>query len=104
MGVLAIIYLIADVFKLQFPGSFFIVFGTNALFAYFLSGILTTMVDLIQVHSGTGKVALSTWFYEKVCAPIAGNLNGSLMFAIIEMLIIWGVALILYRKKIMIRV
>lgn len=43
------------------------------------------------------------WFYEKICVPVAGNLNGSLMFAIIQMLLIWLVAYILYRKKVMIR-
>jgi predicted acyltransferase len=103
MGVLALIYLIADVFKFQKWGVFFMVFGTNALFSYFLAGIWTRILLMIQIHSDTGKTTLYTWFYDKVCVPVAGNLNGSLMFAVIQMLLIWGVALILYRKKIMIR-
>jgi predicted acyltransferase len=103
MGVMALIYLIADVFKFQKWGVFFMVFGTNALFSYFLAGIWTRILLLIQIHSGAGKTTLYTWFYDKVCVPVAGNLNGSLMFAVIQMLLIWGVALILYRKKIMIR-
>jgi len=103
MSVFSIIYLIADVLKFQVVGTFFMVFGTNALFSYFLAGILTKMLLFIQIHSGTDKVTLHSWFYDKVCVPVAGNLNGSLMFAVIEMLLIWAVALILYRKKIMIR-
>ena len=103
MGVLALIYLIADVLKFQKWGVFFMVFGTNALFSYFLAGIWTQIILLIQIHSGTGKTNLYAWFYDKVCVPVAGNLNGSLMFAVIQMLLIWGVALILYRKKILIR-
>ena len=103
MGVFSIIYLIADVLKFQVVGAFFMVFGTNALFSYFLAGILTKMLLFIQIHSGTDKVTLHSWFYDKVCVPVAGNLNGSLMFAVIEMMLIWGMALILYRKKIMIR-
>ena len=103
MGVFSIIYLIADVLKFQVIGIFFMIFGTNALFSYFLAGIWTRLLLLIQIHSGTGKIALYDWFYQKACVPVAGNLNGSLMFAVIEMLIIWGFALILYRKKIMIR-
>jgi predicted acyltransferase len=55
------------------------------------------------VQTESGEMSLYQWFYEKACVPLAGNLNGSLMFAIIQMLLIWGVALILYRKKIMIR-
>jgi predicted acyltransferase len=103
MGVLALIYLIADVWKFQMWGTFFLVFGTNALFAYFLAGIWTRMLLLISISSGADKINLYDWFYSKVCVPAAGNMNGSLMFALIQMLIVWCIALILYRKKVFIR-
>jgi predicted acyltransferase len=103
MGVLAIIYMIADVLKFQVWGSFFLVFGTNSLFAYFLAGIWTKLMLFIKFPSGSDTISLYGWIYSKICAPVAGNLNGSLMFAIIQMLLIWSVALVLYRKKILIR-
>lgn len=103
MALLSLIYLIADVWKLQRWGTFFLVFGMNALFAYFLSGIWTRLMLFIKFQSGASKITLYTWFYEKVCVPVAGQLGGSLMFAIIQVLLIWGLALILYRKKILIR-
>jgi predicted acyltransferase len=103
MALLSLIYLIADVWKLQKWGIFFMVFGMNALFAYFLAGIWTRLMLFIKISSGGNKITLYTWFYEKVCVPVAGHLNGSLMFAIIQVLLIWGLALILYRKKVLIR-
>lgn len=103
MGVLAVIYFVSDVLKFQSWGAFFMVFGTNALFSYFLAGIWTRILLLIRISTTGSKVSLYTWFYDKVCVPVAGNINGSLMFAIIQMLLIWSVVLILYRKKIMIR-
>jgi predicted acyltransferase len=103
MILFSVIYLIADVLKFQVTGVFFMVFGTNALFSYFVAGIFSKMLSFIHIHSGTATVSLSSWFYQKACVPVAGNMGGSLMYAIIEMLIIWGLALILYRKKIMIR-
>lgn len=103
MGVLALIYLIADVFKFQVWGTFFMVLGTNALFAFFIAGIWTKLMIFIKISSGSEKISLYGWFYSKVCVPVAGNLNGSLMFAIIQVLLIWSLALILYRKKIFIR-
>jgi predicted acyltransferase len=103
MCLLSLIYLIADVWKLQRWGTFFMVFGMNALFAYFLAGIWTRLMLFIKIQSGVNKISLYTWFYEKVCVPVAGHMNGSLMFALIQVLLIWGLALILYRKKIMIR-
>ena len=103
MLVLSLIYLVADVFKLQKWGTPFMVFGTNALFAFALSSIWTKTMMYTKIPSGTDKISLYSWIYEKICVPVAGNLNGSLMFAVIQVLLIWGVALVLYRKKILIR-
>ena len=103
MGVLALIYLVADVWKFQIWGVFFLIFGTNALFSYFLAGVWTRLMLLIKIPNGGNEINLYTWFYEKVCVTVAGNLNGSLMFAIIQMLFIWFIALILYKKKVLIR-
>jgi predicted acyltransferase len=103
MAVFSLIYLIADVLKFQFLGTFFVIFGTNAIFSYFIAGIWIKMLLFIKIQSGIEKISLYSWIYEKICVPVAGNLNGSLMFAIMQMLIIWSVALILYHKKIMIR-
>ncbi len=103
IGVLAVIYLIADVLKFQVLGIFFMIFGINAMFSYFIAGIWIRTLLFIQVHSGSQKINLYQWFYEKVCVPVAGNLNGSLLFAIVQMLIIWAIALVLYRRKVFIR-
>lgn len=103
MGAFALIYFLADVLKFSVAGIFFTIFGTNALFSYFLAGIWTRLMMLIHIGSDAQKLSLYEWFYTRVCVPVAGNYNGSLMFAVIEMLIIWTFALFLYRKKIMIR-
>jgi predicted acyltransferase len=104
MIVLSIIYLIADVLKFKIWGTFFVIFGTNALFTFAMAGIWTKlMLYIIKIQSGGEKISFYSWFYEKVCVPVAGNLNGSLMFALIQVLLLWSVALILYRRKIMIR-
>jgi predicted acyltransferase len=100
---LGIVFLLADVLKFKVWGLFFSVFGTNAIFSYFLASVWTKMLLFIKVPAGAARISLYGWFYEKVCVPVAGNINGSLIFALVQMLIIWGVALILYRKKIMIR-
>jgi predicted acyltransferase len=103
MVVLAVIFLISDVLKFRKWATFFMVFGTNALFAYFLAGIWTKLMLVIKITSGDDKISLYGWFYERVCLPLAGNLNGSLLFAIIQMMLIWTATLILYRRKLFIR-
>ncbi len=103
MIVLALIYLISDVLKLKKWGFFFLVFGTNALFSYFLAGIWTRTMLNVKFPFGESEMTLYNWIYEIICVPVAGNMNGSLMFAILQVLLIWIPALLLYRKKIMIR-
>jgi len=103
MAVFAFIYLIADVFKFQIWGIFFTIFGMNSIVVYFLSEIWTKLLIYIKLPSGLIKISAYQWIYDKACVPVAGNLNGSLMFAIIQMILIWLVALFLYRKKILIR-
>jgi len=103
MGFLALIYFISDVLKFRKWGVFFLVFGTNALFAFFLAGIWTRLMLYIKIPAGSGNITLYNWLYEKVCVPVAGDMNGSLMFAVMQMLFIWLLVFILYRKKIYIR-
>jgi predicted acyltransferase len=104
MGFLAFIYLVSDVFQFQGWGKFFMVFGTNALFSFFLAGIWTkTMLYLITIPSGDNRQSLYSWIYEKICVPVAGDLNGSLLFGLLQVLFIWLIVLVLYRKKIFIR-
>jgi len=103
MILFSVIYLIADIFKFQVIGLFFTILGMNALFSYFIADILSKMLNYVHIHSGSAMISVSGWFYQKVCVPIAGDTGGSLMYAIILMMIIWGLSLILYRKKIMIR-
>jgi predicted acyltransferase len=103
MMVLAIIYWLADIVKFQKWGQPFLIFGTNALFSFFLAGIWTRLMSLITIPQDGNQISLYTWIYEKICVPVAGNMNGSLMFAIIQMMFIWFIALILYKKRILIR-
>ena len=102
--IMAVIYFFADVLKYRRWATFFVVFGTNALFAYFLAGIWTRVLLFIKIPLAGSTISLYSWLFDKVCVPVAGDLNGSLLFAIFQMLLVWSVVLVLYRKKILIRV
>lgn len=103
MVLLALIHLVADVMKFQKWGAIFLVFGTNAIFAYSLAGIWTRTMLNIRFSSGVDQITLYQWIYEKLFVPMAGNMNGSLLFALTQVILVWCVVLILYRKKIFIK-
>jgi predicted acyltransferase len=100
---LSIVYWLADVLKFQKWGLFFRVFGMNALFSFFLAGIWTKLLLFIKIGSDGEKINLYSLLYEKIFSKVAGNLNGSLLFAVFQMLLIWSIGLFLYKKKILIK-
>lgn len=104
MLILALCYLMADLLKFRKWGTPFIVMGVNALFVYMMAGVWTKIMLRIRVPSGEQTISLYNWIYTKICVPLAGNLNGSLMFAILQVLLLWLLAYLLYRRKIYIKV
>ena len=81
--------------------SFFEVFGKNALFIYALSGLIPKLLVMIHV-SGTNPWS---WFYENVTSRFPGRPeNGSLLFAISFVLLLWAIAYWMNKKKIYIKV
>lgn len=86
--------------------SFFVVFGMNPLFIFALSGLWAKTLGRI-IH-GTLPDGTSTsgynWLYQQVFVPIAGDLNGSLLFALTHIVFFWLIGYALYKKKIYIKV
>jgi predicted acyltransferase len=80
---------------------FFEVFGKNALFIYALSGLIPKLLGIIHLSDGTPW----GWFYKHVTARFPGRPeNGSLLFALCFVFLLWMVAYVMDRKKIYIRV
>lgn len=86
--------------------SFFVVFGLNPLFIFALSGIWAkTLWYIVRFEDAQGTIVTgSGWLYQHVFVPLAGNWNGSLLYAITHVVFFWLIGYILYRKKIFIKV
>lgn len=82
--------------------SFFEAFGKNALFIYALSGIFPKLLSMVRLNGGGTAWG---WWYEHVTSKFPGRPeNGSLLFAISFVLLLWLVAAWMNRKKIYVRV
>jgi predicted acyltransferase len=84
----------------------FSVFGMNPLFLFILSIIWgKTLRLLIRIPDGEGKtMAGSAWLYQNIFAPVAGNLNGSLAYALTHIVFFWLIGYILYRCRFFVKV
>jgi predicted acyltransferase len=84
----------------------FLVFGSNALAVYFLSELFSRAVSLVTFArgGGGGAVDLKSLVYERAFASWATPAAASLMFAACVVLLWLGVAALLYRGRIFIKV
>lgn len=86
--------------------SFFVVFGMNPLFIFALSGLWAKILSrIIKFTAADGTITNGySWAYKNLFLPWAGELNGSLLFALSHILVFWLICLILYKKRIFIKV
>jgi predicted acyltransferase len=83
----------------------FIVYGMNAILVYVGAGLLVKLMLRITVPTGEGEAtSLYGWTYQTLFRPWAGDINGSLAFALSHVLLWLGVAWLLHRKKIYLKV
>jgi predicted acyltransferase len=83
----------------------FVVFGTNALAVFFLTGLFAKLLGLIKLTGADGKpAALQSIIFRNFFAPWALPVNASLAFALCFVLLWLGLMAILYRRGIFIKV
>ncbi len=82
----------------------FLILGSNAIMVYVGSTLMAKLISLIKVSVSGKLLTLKAYIYNSLLAPWAGNLNGSLLFPLL-LIILWiGIMLPLYRKKIIIKI
>jgi predicted acyltransferase len=81
-----------------------LVFGSNAITAYVFSELLAATLDTIPVHDGGRVTNLQQYIYQHWFFPIINPSFGSLMYAIAYVLVCFIPVLLMYRKKIFIKI
>ncbi|HEX4007411.1 MAG TPA: heparan-alpha-glucosaminide N-acetyltransferase domain-containing protein [Acidobacteriaceae bacterium] len=83
---------------------FWLVFGMNAIFAYVLSEVLSSLLWTITVRSSAGPpINLGGWIYAHVFQSIQPSGVASLIYSICFMLVCWLPTAVLYRRKIFLK-
>lgn len=106
MVLLAILIWIIDVKKYTKWSMPFIHFGTNPLFIFVFSGLYAkTMIYLIKITNSQGETTSAfSYIYKNIFVPFAGNMNGSLLFAIAHIIFFWSLVYVLFKNKIFIKI
>ncbi len=82
----------------------FLVLGSNALIIYFLAELFSNIISTVTIARAGGAADLQTAIYEGVFAAWASPKLASVLFALCITLLWLGVAAVLYRKRIFIKV
>jgi predicted acyltransferase len=104
---LAACYWVIDVKGFRRWAMPFVVFGVNAIAAFFLSGIFSRLLGIIQVPAGpdAATISLKGFIYTRGFTPLFANpANASLAFAISFVLVWLGIMTVMYRRRIFIKV
>jgi predicted acyltransferase len=99
----AVCYLVVDVWRLRRWAAPLLVFGTNAILAFALSSVITTLLDRIHVNSGSGILTLHEWG-NHIFAGFLQPVHASLAYAVTIVLLNLALLYPLYRKRIFLRV
>jgi len=83
----------------------FLVFGTNAIAAYWLSTLIAIVLDWLVIAGPAGDpVVLKTYVYETFYASWLAPANASLAYAVSYVVLWLGLLSVLYRRRIFIRI
>lgn len=100
----ALCYWIVDIRRWRawsFPA---IVLGTNAIFAFAVSTIVTSSLDAIHVQSKSGLLSLHTWGHLHLFSTWLAPIHASLAYAIFIVLLNVAIVVPLYRRRMFIRI
>ena len=94
----------ADIKKIDWWTKPFVILGSNAIFLYVLSSLWVKILLKISFELDGKIVSGYFYLYKTIFQPIAGNINGSLFFAIFHILMFLLILTWMYRKKIFIKI
>lgn len=98
--IIASLILIVEIANIKGWTYFFEAFGRNPLFIYILSGVVITLMNLIQIDGES----IHGLIYENLFSSWLNAYNASLGFAIFYVLLMWLLGYVLDKNKIYIKV
>ncbi len=101
LSIMAVLIYFIELKKVKAGIAFFDVFGKNPLFIYLFSELFYVVLRLIPVGNGLDAFE---WVSEKIFQSIAPGALGSLITALVFMLICWLLGYVLHKKRIYIKI
>jgi predicted acyltransferase len=103
--VLAICYFVIEIRKHAGAWTYpWKVFGANAIFTYAFAELLSTVLEIIHVGKNDQAITLKDLIYTRIFSPIGNPSFGSLLYSLSYVLVCFVPAVVLFRKRIFIKI
>jgi len=104
MCIFGLCYWFLDIKEKQRFTNWGVAFGINAITVFFLSGVIARVLSMITFNYGNQMYSIKGWIYEVVLKSVASPINASILYAIIWIILFWGLARWMQKKNIIIKV
>ena len=104
MCIFGLCYWYLDVKEKQRFTDWGVAFGLNAITVFFLSGVIARVLSMITFTYKETTYSVKGWIYEVVLKSIASPINASILYAIMWIILFWGLAHWMKKKNIIIKV
>ena len=101
---LAAVYYLVDMKDWDGWARPFRIFGTNAIFAYFGSSLMAKAAIVTRWQAAGETVSLQEWLYRHLFGSWLPDYVASLVWALMFVVIWWGLTALLYRRRIFIKI
>src|SRR5215217_3829098 len=101
---LAAVYYLVDMRDWDGWARPFSILGTNAIFAYFGSSLMAKAAIVTRWQEGGETVSLQEWLYRHLFGSWLPDYVASLAWALMFVVIWWGLTALLYRRRIFIKI
>jgi predicted acyltransferase len=103
--ILFLCYFVIDIRKHQGAWTYpWKVFGSNAIFAYALSELLSIVLEVIRVGGNGSTTSLKALIYTRIFSSTVSPALGSLLYSLSYVLICFIPCLVLFRRRIFIKI
>ncbi len=100
----SISYFLIDIKKITWWTKPFLIYGTNAITVFFLSGVFARILNIIEVTDKGKVVSLKAFLYNNLFTPFFSPYIASFLWAVAFVILWLGLMNILYRKNIFIKI
>jgi len=100
---LSLLTYLIDIKLWKKPFWVFKIFGTNSIFIFILSGLWVKIIIYVKRDFNGVTTSAYNYLYKTIFVPLAGDLNGSLLFALAHVVGFWVILFWMYKKEIQIK-